>query len=121
MKEERIQRATIALKVQDSRVVEYVLREIFEQVDIAPFITSVDEFLAAMFIQREDIQPVIFRHISDLLLAIIPDSTNSKGEIQIALNEIKQELGLNTQSGDSIENNTTPTFDKLTNQRNPEL
>jgi hypothetical protein len=121
LKEERIQRATIALKVQDRRVVEYALREIFEQVDIAPFIASVDEFLAAMFIQREDIQPVIFRHISDLLLAIIPDSTNSKGEIQIALNEIKQELGLNTQSGDSIENNTTPTFDKLTNQRNPEL
>jgi hypothetical protein len=123
LKEERIQRAIIALKVQDRRVVSYALREIFALVDSSPAITSADEFMRHVFIDREDIQPVTIRNVSDLLLAIIPDSTNSKVEIQKTLLEIMLELGVSTE-GQTIDEpliNDKPTFDNLTNERNPEL
>ena len=61
--------------------------------------------------------------MSDLLLAIIPDSTNSKVEIQKTLLGIMRELGVSTegQTIDEPPRNDKPTFDNLTNERNPEL
>jgi len=85
MKAQKVELAKAALLNHERKEVEYAFNAVFNSVSASEEMVAISNFLYDMFYHREDVHPVVLRHVSDLLLAVIPDDTTSKTEIQLAL------------------------------------
>ena len=99
---------------------EYAFNAVFNSVTASEEMVAISSFLYDMFYHREDVHPVVLRHVSDLLLAVIPDDTTSKTEIQLELVDIRKDLGLSTYADVVIPEPEVdnPTYDEKTNEQN---
>ena len=117
MKAQKVELAKAALLNHERKEVEYAFNAVFNSVSASEEMVAISNFLYDMFYHREDVH---LRHVSDLLLAVIPDDTTSKTEIQLALVDIRKDLGLATYSDVVIPDPEVdnPTYDEKTNEQN---